>query len=671
MPPIAQRTGIRRLPLRNGFVLVSVLLIVALATVLVIVASMMAQVERRAASNSAKIEQAKGHALFALDLAVGRLQSEAGPDQRISARAEILDDTPGTTNVTGVNQPYWTGIWRTGTNQLDVGTNPQRAISLGSITPTQSQIGAKASWLVSGTNANPLTFFGTTNGVARDAVVLAAGYGLTRTNVTVPLVPVVQGVSTNGAYGYWVSDEGVKAKVTQTTPTLGVSTMPENQMHFLAPQANHAGKGILGTSNAGDIRALTPSAGLEKVTSLASLQNVAGVAANTLSGTNAAAFAADATTHGAGVLADVRQGGLKKDLTAAFENGTAFNSLTAAYGYGANMVYRSATSAGITVPTVDTGASPAADGLHWFSLYGFYNSYKAQMPLPPGLALNGSPVTPTSVGNPATLPGSSSPRGYVLNIAGADRSKLGNMMPVPVAYRVDIALSSYQVAGTWKLRLHYYPQLVVWNPYSVRLNYSTFQFQRNVGAFATAGSPASITVTVGGTALAPVILNQASAGRLVLKTKSGDCATLEPGETRVFALDADSSKPDPAGGINFTDLVSNPSMSADFSQYCDLPGYVGTADGTTSVAVVLSERRLRCQNVDTFLNPTGLKWPWSDGTVRVNASGGWDIAAATTNWSSLQIQQMDIAPRRIIGFYVRLKGLLGSSGTKTYTISLR
>lgn len=667
MTPLATRTGFRPPRASGGFVLVSVLLIVALATVLVVVASMMAQIERRAASNAAKIEQARGHALFALDVAVGRLQSGAGPDQRITARAEILDDTPATTNVTGVNQPYWTGVWKTGTNQLDGGSDPQRAISLGSVNPSKSRMGSNAAWLVSGTNPNPLTFVGTTGGAARDAVVLAAGYGASRTNVTVPLVAMVQGSATNGAYGYWVSDEGVKAKVTQTTPTLGASTIPESQMHLLAPQANHAGKGLLGASNAGDLRALAPAAGLQKVTTLASLQNVAGVAANSLSGTNAAAFAADATTHGAGVLADVRRGGLKKDLTAAFESGAAFNALASSFGHGASMVYRSASSAGITVPAVDTGASPATDGLHWFSLYGFYNSYKGQMPLPPGLALNGSPVAPASGGNPSALPGTASPRAYCLNLGGPDKSKLGSMMPVPVAYRVDIALSSYQAAGAWKLRLHYYPQLVVWNPYSVRLTYPSFQFQRNVGAFATAGSPASITVTAGGAALAPLVLNQASGGRLVLKTKSGDCAALDPGETRVFALDADVSKSDPLGAVNFTDLVSNPSMSADFSQYCDLPGFAGTADGTSTVEVALSDRRLRCQNVDTFLNPPGLKWPWSDGTIRVNASGGWDIAAATTSWTPLQIQQMDAAPRRIIGFYVRLKGLLGSSSTKTYS----
>lgn len=65
MLPKAPTSSRRRL--KQGFVLVSVLLIVALATVLVVVASMMAQLERRAAYNTAKVDQARANALFALD----------------------------------------------------------------------------------------------------------------------------------------------------------------------------------------------------------------------------------------------------------------------------------------------------------------------------------------------------------------------------------------------------------------------------------------------------------------------------------------------------------------------------------------------------------------------------------------------------------------------------
>lgn len=662
----------------------SVLLIVALATVLVVVASMMAQVERRAAANSAKVEQARGHALFALDVAMGRLQSEAGPDQRISARAEILDDTPSTTNVTSVNQPYWTGIWKTGTNQLDVGSNPQRAISLGAVTPTKTQIGTNAAWLVSGTNANPLTFVGTTNGVARDAIVLASSYGATQTNVTVPLVPIIQGVSTNGAYGYWVSDEGVKAKVSISDESVGISPSANpslSQVRFLGPQSHAPHKGFP-EMDGQDFRADT---NLSKVATLASLSNLAGLSA--FDSSDASRTSADATIHSFGVLSDVRRAGLKVDLTAGLETVPAFNTLIDSYGLGAQMLYRSASSAGVTVPAVDTGVTPPMDGLYWHNLFVHYNSYKPSLTAPG--AVNGSPLTPTGSGSITSLPNVASQRVYSFSQNGTT-TKVGGLTPVPVAYRVDIALSSYFSGGTWKLRLHFYPQLVLLNPYAVRLSLANYQFQRNVGAFATAGSynppPPTVTsiristTTGGNTTTIPYFkVNQASAGRLQLRTKVGEAATMEPGETRVFALDADQTFSTPTNAINFADLVSNMSTTADFSQQCDVLTTVDgngtssgaaftTADPNTIVSVELAAPSLRCQNVDTFTVPNSVKWPWNDGTVRFMAGGDWNLSAASSSWpKGLTISQLNGAPLRLIGFYVRQKGLRTSSSTFNYS----
>ncbi len=99
---------------RSGFIVVSVLLIVALATILVVVVCRMAQIECKAAANGAKIEQARANALFALDLAVNQLQREAGSDQRVTARAEILDTNSTTLTANTVRQPLWNGVWKTG-----------------------------------------------------------------------------------------------------------------------------------------------------------------------------------------------------------------------------------------------------------------------------------------------------------------------------------------------------------------------------------------------------------------------------------------------------------------------------------------------------------------------------------------------------------------------------
>jgi hypothetical protein len=694
---------------------VSVLLIVALATILVVVASMMSQIERKAASNSAKIEQARANALFALDVAVNQLQREAGPDQRITARAEILDATnaPPLSTSNSVKQPLWTGVWKTGPNGLDVVSSgtPQRTTSLGSLTPTTANKVAKAAWLVSGTNLDPTSFNdANTTGTNATAAVLAKNLGTntTKLNVTVPLVPMQSGTNTSGAYAYWVSDEGVKARVNLSDPTLGVSASNDpsrSQLHLISPQATAGHKGV-DAFNGTDVRGDT---NLSKVSTVQSLSNLSGLSG--LGGTNAATILPDVTTVSRGVLADVRRGGLKKDLTAAFEdpspssgNGT-FSTLMTNYGHGANMVYRSASSEGLTVPAVDTGVTPPTDGLLWYNLFFHYNSYKGTMPSP--AATSGSSVAPTGSGNPATLPQVQSPRAYDLNMGGGVSTKTGSLTPVPIAYRVDVALSSYNngtvAAPDWRLRLHYYPQLVLWNPYSVRLNYSNYQFQRNIGAFSGAGSYSAILPTLtciqivsttgNNTTTGPYFqVNQMpttgignTAGRLILQTKTGDCPTLEPGETRVFALDQDTLTSSPQLAITFSNLVSNPSMSADFSQYCDvLTGVIGngtstgppfsTSDPTTTIKVNLSAPSLRCQNTDTFILPASLKWPANDGTQRYTGSGGWNIPAAAspvgTPWTgnnTLQMQQLNGAPRRIIGFYVRQKGLMDSSGTNSYS----
>lgn len=670
MLPKAPTSSRRRL--KQGFVLVSVLLIVALATVLVVVASMMAQLERRAAYNTAKVDQARANALFALDVALNQLQTAAGPDQRITARAEILDANPATTNVDGVTQPFWTGVWTTGTNSLDVANAgiPQRQSSFNAttVTPTTSEKVASARWLVSGTNSvlDPTTFSDSrTNGPAATAAVLARALGPSASSVTVPLVPLRNGSVTNGSYAYWVSDEGVKARINLSDPTFGVSPSADaskNRAHFLAPQGVDTSKGLFGTNASIDLRTATYAGALPKINSLASLQNV-----GSFSSTIASSLASDATTVSRSVLADVRRGGLQKDLTAGLEDTTQFASLTNSFGYGAGMLYRSDPASGLTVPGISTGITPPTDGILWSSLFYHYNSYKGSMPAA-GPAI-GSPTTPTSSGNPATLPQVQSFRVYSAG-STATPSKTGFLAPVPIAYRLDIAISSYLDNGLWKLRIHYYPQLALWNPYSARLSTTTYQFRRDVGAFATAGVPTTMSATVGSTVIPPVQINQAPNGRQTLMTQSGDCAVLEPGETRVFALDRDVPVPggNVTAAITFSSLLSNPQMSPDFSQYTDIPGFAGTANGTDRVSVGLSQVVLRCQNVDTFCLPSALKFTTTDGASRYIAGGNWNLAAAASTWpANLQIQQLNGAPRRLIGFYVRQKGLQTSSSARTYS----
>ena len=481
----------------------AVLLLIALATVLIVTTSSISQIERKAVSNSAKEELAKQNALFALGVAMAQLQSAAGPDQRVTATADILSG-----GGTFVNQPYWTGVWKTGTNTLDVGTTPQRTASLGALNPTAAQKSATASWLVSGSQnsevINPLEWIDNSTRLT-NSVALALNYGTNTAfqTVRVPLVMITNTYSTGttktnlGGYAYWVSDEGVKAKVTMNDPTMiDLSSDPmKNQFHFLTPQANLASKGstIFGTT---DLRLDTNN--LPKLTTLQSLANLI----PSFSGSNSAQIASDFTTYGFGVLSDARRGGLRKDLTAAFESPTAFSTLSSTYGYGSKMLYRTANSAGLVVsppatgaaPTYyasvnQTGGNPPVDGVSWFSLYSYYNSYKSTMPLPGGMTATGGAIAPTSSGNPSILPNVASESIFSVSETPTTSVRTSLLVPNVISYRMDIALSSYKDdKGNWMLRLSYYPQVVLHNPHSTRLSLANYQFQRNVGAFNSMGT---------------------------------------------------------------------------------------------------------------------------------------------------------------------------------------
>ena len=88
---------------------------------------------------------------------------------------------------------------------------------------------------------------------------------LTRSSGTVsvvaPLVSIYPSATTaatpsstpNGKYAYWVSDEGVKAKVNLVDPTYtgavsnGNSPFVESQLHFVGPQAIATQDALFGT----------------------------------------------------------------------------------------------------------------------------------------------------------------------------------------------------------------------------------------------------------------------------------------------------------------------------------------------------------------------------------------------------------------------------------------
>ena len=146
-------------------------------------------VESRVAQATKNQQLAKAHAKVAMWIALGELKEHLGPDERITARGDFLDEDPDNPSIEG-GQRYWTGVWK-------------------SDDPSASPV-----WLVSGDSPDPQDGYTAEHGNA--PLVGGTGDSSVDDRVLAPFVPVTSGVSPgkqSGRYAYWIGDEGVKAKL--------------------------------------------------------------------------------------------------------------------------------------------------------------------------------------------------------------------------------------------------------------------------------------------------------------------------------------------------------------------------------------------------------------------------------------------------------------------------
>lgn len=136
-------TGSRR-PARGhceAFALVTALTLMAFVLLWLLFMTLLIRVETQGHSIALAQVRAREAARLALMLALGELQKYAGPDQRVTARAEILGtDRDGNPNFVQTAR-FWTGVWDTSEESLapqwlvsgsapDPGTNPPFSVPL-------------------------------------------------------------------------------------------------------------------------------------------------------------------------------------------------------------------------------------------------------------------------------------------------------------------------------------------------------------------------------------------------------------------------------------------------------------------------------------------------------------------------------------------------------------
>ncbi|MDF3056180.1 MAG: hypothetical protein K0R17_395 [Rariglobus sp.] len=378
--------------------LITITLLAFLVLLLVSLASL-TRVETQVASNNQHIAQARQNALMALNLALGQLQKHAGPDQRVTARADVqpaatapapspypsVDPASGT-NLTantatalGSIDTYWrnrrnrqwTGVWRN-RNTPDY-TPPAPAFDSNN-PAAYNPVPALQSWLVSGNENGAATFSPSTavtgltitstpvdriadaNGAFHRLLVKASAGVTAATDldraVTAPEIEIRSSATPGngttdtliGHYAWWVGDEGIKARANLVDPHASAGTAEANLTRLQSAQ-RPAIEAMTTNGTDGLAPLAPPTVQTQLAAYQASLLNIQSSAQFPFI-TAAAPLSAelksryhDLSVSSRGLLADVKNGGLKTDLSYLFglSNLTDFRTALRAL-YGTNSI---------------------------------------------------------------------------------------------------------------------------------------------------------------------------------------------------------------------------------------------------------------------------------------------------------------------------------------------
>lgn len=297
---------------RRGFALVATLMMLILLAVMATGLLGLSSVTMRSESQGNALAEARANAHMGLMIAIGELQTSMGPDTRISAHAAALAKDPriGIQLSPNTAKAWWLGV-----------CSSDRTQNIGSAT------GKPVVWLVSGLDQtqssgaqltaaleNPVVMYGE-NSINTAELTAGEPIRAGRINVTHPES------GRPGAYAWFVEDEGMKGQLAATNPKL--------RNDLAAPLGGGVVPGTYGIGILENMDALAGRSpeeisrlGLTSVNSLALLDAPKPIVRDKRFGY---------TTRSRGVLSDVKNGGLKKDLTIAFENDQIFHSV---FGYG-------------------------------------------------------------------------------------------------------------------------------------------------------------------------------------------------------------------------------------------------------------------------------------------------------------------------------------------------
>lgn len=418
-------------PSNRGFALIVALSLLVLLMILMLAMVNLSSSTQRSLTHERLLIEAQANARMALQLAIGELQSQLGPDQRISAPSAIMSTEEDSTLIPNGRL---TGVWESRQDSLE-------AANTSATNYAKDHLFRR--WLVSCLDEEAVkrADFVTSNDAFSNPVPLLKGDP--GNEVFADLLPVKNGNSKiTGHYAWWVGDENCKGYVNPTS-----LTKPQDTLTPSDAIASAATPGSYGTEA---IIPLFPSNSAEssKVITHKEL-------ALALGGVDESAkYFHDLSPFPRSVLANVVNGGLRHDLSLFLEKTTMQN--LPAWPQGGPTTPLGPNNK-IALSNVDD-----FDVLAWKQLAAWTQQRKKitlTAARPTLLAVNSSKAN-----NDVTNP----------------RWNTGTLRPTPIPLRY-LLFSSFGTIpdpvdpNKLRVRLYIYPVIVLWNPYNIDLRAERFQ----------------------------------------------------------------------------------------------------------------------------------------------------------------------------------------------------
>jgi hypothetical protein len=309
----------------SGFALVIALSLMAFVLLLLLSITTLVQVETVNSAQTKDQLTARNNALLGMQIALGNLQIAAGPDQRITSNAAILDGVdPSKSN--------YTVVW------------DADGVTPGAVT-------APLAWLASGEDKDATATSGSSETSSTwPMLVSERDSGTSKAVYAAPISLLSPTGSSNGQIAWWVGDEGVKAKfnLAESDYLRDPTTASDKRLGISARYGIEALEGFetaydYTDDSEGDLfvsnlrKTISPRQGSILNSDLEDpLDN----------------HFHDISFHSRGLLTNTRDGGLKEDLTHYFEGGS---------------------GGPLDTEAIYTGGTAAMDRITWGQLKSFYN----------------------------------------------------------------------------------------------------------------------------------------------------------------------------------------------------------------------------------------------------------------------------------------------------------